>query len=82
MRRTLTVAVEEGLTPVTEALKADGYHVVGLAQGLNLGADCFVVTGLNQDFLGMSQASGTVPVITAAGRSPESIVEEVRKTLA
>jgi predicted Fe-Mo cluster-binding NifX family protein len=77
------VAVEDGLRPFQEALKNAGFVVVemrapGEISGLNPHA--VVVSGMDDDFLGMTDAGG-IPVVSAAGQTPEEVVHDVRRSL-
>jgi len=77
------VAVEPGLGPFEEALKEAGFDVVELKSPesmRSLGAHAVVVSGLDSDFMGMTD-SGEAPVVTAAGRTPAEVVDEVRRSL-
>lgn len=72
------VAVQEGLTPVAEALKAAGYRVIPLVEGTDLErVGAVVLTGGNEDMLGDQRTSTPYPVIDASGRTPEEIVARI-----
>lgn len=77
------VAVEPGLVPFQDALKDAGFEVVELRRPENLralGAHAVVVSGLDSDFMGITD-SREAPVVVAAGRTPEQVVDEVRRSL-
>lgn len=77
------VAVEQGLRPFQDALRDAGFTVVEMSEPEDvsrLGAHAFVVSGVDQDFLGI-QDSLDSPVISAAGRTPQEVVDEVRRSL-
>ncbi len=77
------VAVEQGLRPFQQALQTAGFIVVEVdepGQIDQLGAHAIVVSGMDRNFLGI-QDSRESPVITAAGLSPEQVVDEVRRSL-
>lgn len=77
------VAIEPGLGPFQDALKDAGFEVVELRRPESLrtlGAHAVVVSGLDSDFMGITD-SREAPVVTAAGRTPEEVVDEVRRSL-
>jgi hypothetical protein len=76
------IAVEEGLTNVTEALQQKGYEVVQLSNASDLeSCDCCVVTGMDSNIMGMQKTATKVPVIEASGLSAEEVCEEVENKL-
>ncbi len=77
------IAVEQGLRPYHAALQDAGFVVVELKAAEQLTADdthAIVVSRMDESFMGLD--TGVVaPVITAAGRSPLEVVDEVRRSL-
>lgn len=85
MKRRPRILVEEGLTPVRELLKKEGYDVrslgdlgEGIQEGLD-SADALVISGGDANFMGMSDILSKAPVISANGRTPEEILASVRE---
>lgn len=77
------VAVERGLKPFQQALKDAGFVVEELGSPGDLSFHdhhAVVVSGMDEDFLGMTDA-GDMPVVTAAGLTPQEVVAEVRRSL-
>lgn len=77
------IAVESGLRPFEVALKDAGFVVVQLSGTHDLHTahlHAVVVSGMDDDFLGLPDA-GNTPVINAVGRTPEEVVNEVRRSL-
>jgi hypothetical protein len=77
------VAVEQGLRPYHDALKDAGFVVVELSapDELKVGdTHAVVVSGMDGSFMGVD-SRGTLPIITAAGRTPLEVVSEVRQSL-
>ena len=74
------VAVEEGLTPITLLLKREGYDVVSLDGDRWKSAGAVVISGMDKDLLGTQNISTGALVITAAGKTPEEVLEEIKKT--
>ncbi|MEW6423613.1 MAG: YkuS family protein [Bacillota bacterium] len=72
-----TIAVEDSLTGVRDLLEKNGYAVVSLSR--QRGADAVVVTGLDNNVLNMQDISTKVPVIDAAGKTPEEILASLRQ---
>lgn len=75
------VAVEPGLRAFEDALREAGFEVVELRKSDGMvHAHAIVVSGLDSDFLGITD-SGDAPVVRAAGRTPGEVVQEVRRSL-
>lgn len=77
------IAVEQGLRPFQEALRTAGFLVVEVKdpnEVRQIGAKAVVVSGMDESFLGIDDSRKS-PVITAAGRTPEEVVREVRRSL-
>lgn len=77
------VAIEQGLTPFQKALETAGYVVVqfqGAKDLSELQAHAIVISGADDDFTGVQSALES-SVITASGRTPEEVVDEVRRSL-
>lgn len=81
------VAVEDGLTPVADALKAQGYQVSNIALGNTFGGqglqnvDAVVVSGMHENLLGMHDIQTKAPVINAEGMSADQVLSELRTRL-
>ncbi len=74
------IAVEPNLTPVRDALQAKGWQVLSLEPGQRQQADAYVVTGLQDNLLGVEVTNGNrAPVIEARGRTAEQVVQEVER---
>lgn len=71
------VAVDDSLSPVREHLTAQGFDVVGLRDGVPEGVVAIVVNGLDDDLMGRQDIVARVPVIDAAGRSPDQVGRDV-----
>jgi hypothetical protein len=77
------IAVEGGLRPFQEALRNAGFMVVEVMSPedvTNARPHAVVVSGMDESFLGMTDA-GDAPVVSAAGRTPEEVVKDVRRSL-
>ena len=70
------VAVEEQLSPVKAYLQNNGFEVVPL--GSDSQVDAVVVSGQNENILGISDVTIPVPVINAEGLSPEEVYQQVK----
>lgn len=76
------IGVEESLTDVQQALRDKGYEVVQLTneQGA-ANYDCCVITGLDNNVMGMQDASMEGPVINADGLTADQVCSEVEHRL-
>lgn len=76
-----TVAVEQGLQPVKEYLEQKGCQVVEMTNAnTSVGnASVIVVTGGDENLMGMDDVISEVPVITANGLSPEQVYQRVER---
>lgn len=76
------IGVEGSMTDVKEALKAKGYDTVDLRQENDAkGCDCCVITGLDQNVMGMADTSIEGAVINASGLTAEQVCQEVDSRL-
>jgi len=79
--KTRLIAVEETLTPVAEALRGEGYSVVGLREADLREAEAVVVSGQDDNVMGIQDRATPVPVINAEGRRADEVVREVEERL-
>lgn len=73
------IAVESGLENVSQALRTAGYQVVNLEQGHLSNVQCIVVSGGDENMLGIQTTETKAPVINAEGLSAQEIVERVKQ---
>jgi uncharacterized protein related to proFAR isomerase len=71
------IAVEPNLSNVMELLETEGYEVVALDKSSIDTADAIVVSGADINLMNMQDTLSEVPVINAAGKTPEEILEEL-----
>ncbi|MCR8848878.1 uncharacterized protein UPF0180 [Bacillus sp. V-88] len=78
----MRIGVEQSLTNVVEALRAQGHEVVELKQESDAnGCDCCVVTGMDTNVMGIQNVATQGPVIEASGLSADQICQEVESRL-
>jgi hypothetical protein len=76
------IGVEESLTAVSEALKEKGYDVVTLRNESDLnGVDCCVITGQDNNVMGIQTTATKSPVIDASGMNADEVCEAVKRNL-
>ncbi len=76
------IGVEQSLTAVQEALQSRGYDVVQLKQENDAqGCDCCVITGQDQNVMGIQNIVTNGSVINAHGLTAEEVCEQVEKKL-
>ena len=79
------IDVQKGLTPVQEYLAEHGYDVETIdfdtfSNVQEEDYDAVVVTGMNNDFLGMQDTVTGAPVIDATGMTPEEVYEQIHQS--
>jgi hypothetical protein len=73
------IAVEGSLQNVKEALQRNGYDVVALEGGNVPACDCCVITGQDENVMGVADRATEVNVINATGLTEEQILQEVNE---
>jgi len=76
---TKQIAVEAGLENVSQALKTAGYQVVNIDQSKLQNVQCVIVSGGNENMMGIQITNTKAPVINAEGLSPQEIVNRVKQ---
>ena len=71
------VAVEQNLSNVIDLLEMEGYEVVELDKASLDAVDAVVVSGADINLMNMQDTLTEVPVISAAGKSPKEILDEL-----
>lgn len=72
------VGVEESLTDVEQALQARGHQVVALHNEQDAAdCDCCVVSGQQDNMMGMADTTTEASVISAEGLTAEEVCERV-----
>lgn len=76
-----TIAVASHLTPVRRVLEERGYRVIALESAFEPGVDpaAYVVSGVDENIMGIATRRGRAPVIDAAGRSAEAVADDVER---
>ena len=76
------IGVEQSLTDVQEALQSKGYNVVQLKQENDAqGCDCCVITGQDQNVMGIQNVVTEGSVINASGLTAEEICQQIERKL-
>ncbi|MEQ8174173.1 MAG: YkuS family protein [Syntrophomonadaceae bacterium] len=75
----LIIAVEGNLTPVKEFLAAQGCRVMDLSEARFNRVDAVVISGMDENLTGMQEVVVDAPVITARGRTPGEVWQEIQK---
>lgn len=74
------IAVEEGLSNNIKAtLEKEGYTVVKPGVGGKI--DATIVSGMDDDMMGMQDISGKSAVIDASGKTAEQILSDLKNRL-
>lgn len=73
------VAVEDNLEPVKKFLTTQGCQVISVEKAKNRQVDALVLSGMDQNILGMEDVMIDVPIISAQGKSAEEIWNEIMR---
>jgi len=74
------IGVEQSLTNIEDALKAQGFEVIQLRNEEDAKkCDACIITGQDRDVMGISDPVMEGPVIDADGLSANEVVERVQK---
>ncbi|MFC7372001.1 YkuS family protein [Fictibacillus iocasae] len=76
------IGVEQSLSAVSEALRAKGHDVVELKQESDAnGCDCCVISGQDQNVMGIQNAAVQGSVLNAHGMTAEEVCSQVESKL-
>ncbi|MFZ5945018.1 MAG: YkuS family protein [Bacillota bacterium] len=75
----MQVAVESGLENVSQALQNAGFNVVNLENSKMQNVQCIVVSGVDDNVLGIETAQTKAPVINAQGLTAQEVVKQVQR---
>ncbi|SFS79919.1 YkuS family protein [Marininema halotolerans] len=70
------VAVEEGLSDVSQYLTNQGVEVVSMTEQNS--CTCSVITGADKNVMGMQDTTSDMSVINANGMTPEEVYQAVQ----
>ncbi|HHW01383.1 MAG TPA: YkuS family protein [Thermoanaerobacterales bacterium] len=73
-----TVAVDDSLSPIKRTLEREGYSITRMG---DIKADAIIVSGIDDNFMGMEDVMQNIPIINAQGKTAEQIVEELKAKL-
>jgi hypothetical protein len=77
------VAVEDTLSDVKRALKAQGFDVTKLTNGQMTQVDCAVISGQSENLMGIQDTNGNkFPVIDCRGMTAQEVVSLVQSRCA
>lgn len=76
------VAVEPSLTPVADFLSSKGYDVRKLSTSEKSdNVDAYIITGMNNNLMGISTTQTKAVVIDATGMTAEQVYHELQDRL-
>lgn len=73
------VAVEGALTPVAQMLQQNGYDVVQLSENELNQVDCVVISGGDQNVMGIQDRATKAQIVNAEGLTAEQVVQQVQQ---
>mgnify|MGYP003595438624 CR=1 FL=1 len=71
------IAVEQNLSNVIDLLETEGYEVVSLDRTNLDTVDVIVVSGADVNLMNIQDTLTEVPVISAAGKTAQEILDEI-----
>jgi hypothetical protein len=72
------IAVEQSLHQVESFLRMNGMDVVGIGTNAASRADAIVISGMDQNVMGMAEATTGIPVINADGKTPQQVLHDIQ----
>lgn len=76
------IGVEETLSDIQSALEQKGHDVVTLASESDVdGCDCCVISGQDENVMGIQDVETNGPVIDARGMSADDVCQEIEHRL-
>lgn len=76
------IGVESTLTDVEEALVAQGHEVVHMENGEDAaGCDCCVVSGQQENVMGMADTTTDASIISAQGLTADEVCQRVDESV-
>lgn len=76
------IGVEESLSNVKQALRSKGYEIIDVKQAADArNLDCYVVTGLESNVMGINDTSIKASIIEADGLSADEVCREVENKI-
>lgn len=76
------IGVEETLTDVQQALSEKGYDIIALKNEQDAtGCDCCIISGQDQNIMGIETMVTNGPVIDARGMSADDVCREVENRI-
>lgn len=79
MAKPAKIAVEEQLQNVKEALKESGFKVVALKEGNMDNVQCCVISGQDDNVMGITDTLTEAPVINVRGMTAEEAVQRIQE---
>lgn len=74
---TRNIAVESGLTELSNSLKSQGYEIVQPGSGEDVMA--VVISGLDNNVMNMQDITTKAPVIDAAGYTTDQVLSRIKE---
>lgn len=75
------VAVEDNLDQVERLLRNNGYEVVRLDGQPQQQIDCCVITGQDNNMMGMMDITTGAPVINAEGLTADEVFQQINRAV-
>ncbi|HHW61376.1 MAG TPA: YkuS family protein [Syntrophomonadaceae bacterium] len=72
------IAVENNLNPVKEYLTARGCKVVSVESALHSPVHAVVLSGSDENLMGIQNIKTDAPIFNASGQSPEEIWNQIQ----
>ncbi|ERI05564.1 YkuS family protein [Aneurinibacillus aneurinilyticus] len=75
------IGVENTLGDIKQYLESQGHQVVAMDEGNIQNCDCCVISGQDQNMMGIADVVTKAPVINADGMTAEEVLEAVNRNI-
>jgi hypothetical protein len=75
------IAVEDNLTPFKNYLANEGYRVIGVKEAKGQNIDAVVLSGSDENLMGMQDVIINAPIINAKGRTPQQVLADILQSV-
>lgn len=78
-RTNKVIAVEDNLSPVKDFLSSQGCQIISVQAAMQQNVDAVVLSGSDENLMGIEDVVINAPVISARGRTPDEIWQSIQQ---